>query len=149
MQFHVYLKLALSGSCCWNGGSVKSSSCSVVLALAHVKQWHVESYQEIYLAENESIFIFLADFQMDRFPGLTHHVAAQPVVLTHRGMREWQRGGAGQCHPIGGPNFCKNQSVIELHLKLMLSLQPDDSTTSLYLKTVFFEFMFPLIYSLC
>lgn len=31
-----------------------------------------ESYQEIYLAENESIFIFLANFQMDHFPDLTH-----------------------------------------------------------------------------
>lgn len=104
------------------------------------------------MAENESIFIFLAGFQMDRFPGLTHHVAAQPVVLAHRGMCEWQRGGAGQWPPNGGPNFCKSQSVTELHLKLRLSLQPDGSTTSLYLKMVFFKFMFrkgPLIYSLC
>lgn len=45
--------------------------------------------------ENGSIFIFLANFQMDHFPDLTHRVAAQTVELANTGMGEWPRGGAG------------------------------------------------------
>jgi len=33
---------------------------------------------------------------MDRFPDLTHHVAAQTVVLAQMGMSDWRCGGAGQ-----------------------------------------------------
>jgi len=87
-----------------------------------LRWWHGESYQEIYLAENESIFIFLANFQRDHFPDLTHRVAAQTVVLAHRGMRKRQRGGARQLPPRGSPHFSKSKLVVERHLKLRLLL---------------------------
>lgn len=45
---------------------------------------------------------------MDHFPDLTRHVAAQTVVLAHTGMRERQRGGAGQLPPSGSPRLRKS-----------------------------------------
>lgn len=91
------------------------------------------------MVKNESIFIFLANFQMDHFRDLTLGVAAQTVVPAHTGMHEQQCGGAGQLPPRGSPHLCKTKSVIELNLKLILTLQPDCSTTSLYFRMVFFE----------
>lgn len=59
---------------------------------------------------------------MDHFPDLTDCVAVQTVGLAHGGMCKRLCGGAGQLGPSGSPHLHKSKSIIELHVKLRLSL---------------------------